>query len=60
MMLELSLAYTFLEPASLVVVDNIELNGAFHDFCVGNALRSVELYSYNTRERTWKHGLAWT
>jgi hypothetical protein len=32
MMRELSLAYTFLEPASLVVVDNIELNGAFHIF----------------------------
>jgi predicted O-methyltransferase YrrM len=56
---EISLAWKFLQPGSLLVVDNVEANDAFQDFAEGVACRCMTVTSYpKGHPEYWIHGLA--
>jgi predicted O-methyltransferase YrrM len=57
MMFEMSLAWYHLKPQGWLVVDNIEANEAFADFARGVRAEPLEVASFDTPERVWKHGL---
>jgi predicted O-methyltransferase YrrM len=58
MTFELALAYKNLMPGSLLIVDNIEWNTAFQDFCQGAQIRNLVLVSYpKEHPEYWLHGI---
>ena len=58
MMLEMALAWPCLRQGGWLLCDNVEQNRAFSDFVCGvNAISSVAA-SFDSPERTWKHGMA--
>ena len=57
MMFEMSLAWYHLKREGWLVVDNIESNAAFADFARGVRAEPLEVASFDTPERVWKHGL---
>jgi len=58
MMFEMSLAWPYLRPAGWLVCDNVEQNEAFFDFVRGVSASSFVAASFDSPERTWKHGMA--
>lgn len=57
-MFEISLAWAYLKPGGLIMVDNIEQNSAFADFVRGvEATRHAVVSTFDSQERTWQHGL---
>jgi len=57
MMFELSLAWISVRPGGWVACDNVEANQSFYDFARGAGVESTVLASFDTPERTWRHGL---
>jgi predicted O-methyltransferase YrrM len=57
MMFEMGLAWKYRKPNGLIIVDNIEANSSFDDFARLVQGEKLELYSFRSPERTWKHGL---
>lgn len=58
MMFEMSLAWTYLRPGGWLLCDNVEANDSFFDFVRGAGANSSVVASFDSPERTWKHGLA--
>ena len=58
MMFEMSLAWSGLRPGGWLLCDNVEQNDAFFDFVRGVGASSFVAASFDSPERTWKHGLA--
>ena len=56
MMLEMSLAYTRMKQG-IIIVDNIEQNSAFDDFCQNCDGASDQFSSYDSDVRRWQHGI---
>jgi predicted O-methyltransferase YrrM len=56
LMFELSLAWVSLQRGSFIVVDNVELNAGFDDFCRGVGHPGLVVHSYNGPSRFWSHG----
>jgi len=58
MAFELALAYKNLASGSLLIVDNIEWNTAFQDFCRGAQIRNLVVVSYpKEHPEYWLHGI---
>jgi len=58
MMFELSVAFKNLASGGLIIVDNIEMNRAFHNFCKGVRVKSLIVASYpKGHQRCWLHGI---
>ena len=58
MMFEMSLAWSYLRSAGWLLCDNVEANDSFFEFVRGvDAISSVAA-SFDSPERTWKHGMA--
>jgi predicted O-methyltransferase YrrM len=59
MVFELSLAWRFMVKGfSFLVVDNIEQNSAFHDFCAGTKCENIVVVSYPPEHpEYWLHGV---
>jgi predicted O-methyltransferase YrrM len=57
MMFEMSLAWYYLKAGGWLLVDNIESNHAFADFSRAVRQEPLELASFDTPERVWKHGM---
>jgi predicted O-methyltransferase YrrM len=58
MMFEMSLAWSYLRPEGWLLCDNVEQNDAFSDFVRGVGASSFVAASFDSPERTWKHGIA--
>ncbi len=58
MMFEMSLAWSYLRPGGWLLCDNVEANESFADFVRGVGVSSRVAASFDTPERTWKHGMA--
>ncbi len=58
MMFELSLAWTYLRPGGWLLCDNVEANDSFMDFVRGVGATGSVVASFDSTERTWKHGMA--
>jgi predicted O-methyltransferase YrrM len=58
MMFEMSLAWPYLRPTGWLICDNVEQNDAFFDFVRGVGASSFVAASFDSPERTWKHGMA--
>ena len=57
MMFEMGLAWRFLRPGGWLLVDNIEQNLSFEHFTAGVGVNGFFVASFDTPERTWRHGL---
>jgi predicted O-methyltransferase YrrM len=57
MMFELSLAWINVRAGGWVVCDNLEANQSFYNFARGAGVESTVLASFDSPERTWRHGL---
>ena len=57
MMFEMAFAWLHLRPGGSLVCDNIEQNTAFFDFARGVDREPFVAASFDTPERTWKHGV---
>jgi predicted O-methyltransferase YrrM len=58
MMFEMALAWHYLRPGAWMLCDNVEQNEAFFDFVRGTGGSSFVAASFDSPERTWKHGMA--
>lgn len=58
MMFEMALAWPYLRPGGWLLCDNVEQNSAFADFVRGVNANSSVVASFDSPERTWKHGMA--
>ncbi len=58
MMFEMSVAWPYLRPKGWLVCDNVEQNDAFFDFVLGVGASGFVAASFDSPERTWKHGMA--
>jgi predicted O-methyltransferase YrrM len=58
MMLEMALAWPYLRAGGWLLCDNVEQNQAFFDFVRGVNAGTFVAASFDSLERTWKHGLA--
>ena len=58
MMLEMALSWPYLRPGGWLLCDNVEQNDAFFDFVRGVNASSFVAASFDSPERTWKHGMA--
>ena len=58
MMLEMSLAWSYLRPGGWLLCDNVEANASFFDFARGVGAESFVAASFDSPQRTWKHGMA--
>lgn len=58
MMFEMALAWPYLRPGAWMLCDNVEQNEAFFDFARGVGVNSFVVASFDSPERTWKHGMA--
>ena len=58
MMLEMALAWPYLRPGGWLLCDNVEQNTAFTDFVRGVNATSFVAASFDSPERTWRHGMA--
>jgi predicted O-methyltransferase YrrM len=56
-MFEVCLAWRYLVPGGLVMVDNIEQNDAFSDFVAATGGPSMVVSTFKGEDRTWQHGL---
>lgn len=57
MMFEMGLAWDYVNRGGWLLCDNIEANSAWTDFTAGVGGRPYTVFSFNTPERVWKHGL---
>jgi predicted O-methyltransferase YrrM len=57
MMFEMGLAWRFLRPGGWLLADNVEQNLAFEHFTAGVGVNGFVVASFDTPERTWRHGL---
>lgn len=57
MMFEMGLAYSYLPEGAWMVVDNIEANSSFEDFCRGTACHHGQVVSRRSAAGVWTHGL---
>ncbi|HEY1377404.1 MAG TPA: class I SAM-dependent methyltransferase [Gemmataceae bacterium] len=58
MMFEMALAWQYLRPGGWLLVDNIEANDSFADFARGVRVPGRVVASFDSPERTWRHGMA--
>jgi predicted O-methyltransferase YrrM len=58
MMFEMALAWLYLRPGGWLLCDNVEQNQAFADFVRGVEASSFIAASFDSPQRTWKHGMA--
>jgi predicted O-methyltransferase YrrM len=58
MMFEIALAWSYLRSGGWLLCDNVEQNDAFLDFVRGVNASSFVAASFDSPERTWKHGMA--
>lgn len=58
MMFELSLAWSYMRPGGWMLCDNVEANTAFFDFARGVDVSVFVASSFDSPQRTWKHGIA--
>jgi predicted O-methyltransferase YrrM len=58
MMFEMALAWPYLGPGAWMLCDNVEQNDAFFDFVRGVGVSGFVAASFDSPERTWKHGMA--
>jgi predicted O-methyltransferase YrrM len=57
MMFEMSLAWSYLQGGGWLLCDNVEANGSFADFARGVGVSGFVAASFDSSERTWKHGM---
>ncbi len=57
MMFEMSLAWSYLRPGGWLLCDNVEANNSFFDFVCGVGAKGSVVASFDSTERTWKHGM---
>jgi len=58
MMFEMAAAWPYLRTGGWLVCDNVEQNAAFSDFVRGVHASSFIAASFDSPDRTWKHGMA--
>jgi predicted O-methyltransferase YrrM len=57
MMFEMAFAWLHLRPGGVLVCDNVEQHDGFYDFARGVGLEPFVAASFDSPERTWKHGV---
>jgi len=57
MMFEMGLAHSYLPTGAWMIVDNIEENNSFSDFCRATGEHHGSLISRTSAQGTWTHGL---
>jgi len=57
MMFEMALAWKYLPPRGMLLVDNIEQNTAFDEFSRNVDGDCITISSFDGPDRTWRHGL---
>jgi predicted O-methyltransferase YrrM len=57
-MFESALAWSYLTPGGLLLIDNTEQNEAFTDFSRGVEATSFVISTFDTPQRRWQHGIA--